>query len=142
MVSLPPEAKCGVAYTEALASCRCDGLRPSGPAMTSDPSRCTWKKDTPPDTMEPYRVAAAATRNFGEVPVAAPLTLMVYVPAVFRPLKVIGYTLLYLEFHEPRLVPPTLPPSTVVPAELTTANFAPVTVPGAIRYATLASPGR
>src|SRR5205814_7344857 len=117
-------------------------LRPSGPAITFDPSRCIWKKETPSATILPYRVAASATRNFGEVPEAPPLTLRVYVPGVVRVLNVIGYTFEYFEFHEPRLVPLTLPVATGAPEELTTANFAPVTVPGGIRYATFASPGR
>src|SRR2546430_11759324 len=75
---------------------------------------------------------------------ALPISLTVtwYLPGVRTPVNVIGYTALYLLFHAPRLVDGTVPVSTFAPDESTTLNDTPLTAPGTMRYACLASLGR
>src|SRR5437764_14721383 len=89
-----------------------------------------------------YRAPGRATRKSAEVPAAPPLTVMWYVPVACRSVNVIGYTALYFVFHAPRLVPLTLPDSTLCPAASTTAKETLLTGDWTMRYACLVSPCR
>src|SRR5438094_2674216 len=80
--------------------------------------------------------------KLGELPEAPPLTTMWYVPGAVTPLKAIGYTALYLAFHAPPLVCPTVPLNTLCPCPSTTVKSALATAPVVIRYACLTSVGR
>ena len=87
--SVSGSVNCGVSYTPAVRSARCDGLRCSRPGTTSAPSRWTVKKSTASAASGPNRSQPKPTLNVGDT---APAASIVYVPGTPSAVKSMGCT--------------------------------------------------